>query len=118
MSTQNWKSHTPLAWAKEKEREGLNRFDNPQIGPEFIRQVEIIFPNVPPELLMGFALNAKVNENTTGFITGLADERPPRSAKPPLGGVATQSFHELGMFGVEGEIEGILHPRPDRPGHS
>ena len=102
MSNNDWKSETPSKWAKEKQDTGVKRFDDPELGPEFIRQCGIIFPSVPPELLMGFALNAGVRENTTGFITGLADERPPKKAKPPLGGVATQSFHELGMFGVEG----------------
>ena len=61
MSAEDWKSHTPLALAKDKEAEGMKRFENPGIRPEFVRQSDIIFSNVPPELLLGFALNANVN---------------------------------------------------------
>ncbi len=92
--------NSPEAWAEDHVAEGLQRFGD--FGNEFRRQCGIVFPGVPPELLMGFALNGGVSENTTGFITGLEDERPPRRERPPLGGVARQAFHELGMFGVEG----------------
>jgi N-acetylmuramoyl-L-alanine amidase len=91
---------SPAQWAKDRRKEGLRRFD--EFGDEFVRQSKAVFPGVPAEALMGFTLNGKVKENTTGFITGLEDERPPKRERPPLGGVSAQKFHELGMFGVEG----------------
>jgi N-acetylmuramoyl-L-alanine amidase len=91
---------SPAQWAKGKRKEALRRFD--EFGGEFERQCKIVFPGVPPEAIMGFTLNGGVKENTTGFITGLEDERPPKRERPPLGGIAAQKFHELGMFGVEG----------------
>jgi N-acetylmuramoyl-L-alanine amidase len=90
----------PHEWAKDVVAEGARRFK--EFGEEFTRLSNAVYPGVPPEALMGCALNGKPGENTTGFITGLEDERPPQRETPPLGGVASQNFHELGMFGVEG----------------
>lgn len=67
---------------------------------DILRITRALAPNAAPEFFMGVASNGGLRENTTGFRTGLADERT--AARPPLGGVATQSFHELGWFGVEG----------------
>ncbi len=108
-----YRSSLPSVWGAGKRRDGIDRFND--FGVEFIRQSNIIFPGVPPELIMGFAMNGGKFENTTGFRTGLPDEHRPN---PPAGiacapvlregqrefGSASlhQQFHEIGMFGVEG----------------
>lgn len=68
---------------------------------DIVRIAHAIAPNAAPEFFVGVASNGALRENTTGFLTGLADERAPGTS-PPLGGVASQTFHELGWFGVEG----------------
>lgn len=123
-SPSEYRSALPSVWAQGKRSMGLGRFN--QFGTEFTRQVNIVFPGVAPELLMGFALNGGQTENTTAFVTGLSDEHRPEAELPdfmrasgypnslrcapsrrPSSGewsnvVLRQTFHELGMFGVEG----------------
>lgn len=79
---------------------------------DILRISRALAPNAAPEFFMGVASNGSLRENTTGFRTGLAEERAP-GTNPPLGGVATQSFHELGWFGVEGGSRNGPAPGPD-----
>ncbi len=78
---------------------------------DILRISRALAPNAAPEFFMGVASNGSLRENTTGFRTGLADERT--AARPPLGGVATQSFHEIGWFGVEGGSRNGPAPGPE-----
>lgn len=79
---------------------------------DILRISRALAPNAAPEFFMGVASNGSLRENTTGFRTGLAEERA-AGTNPPLGGVATQSFHELGWFGVEGGSRNGPAPAPD-----
>jgi hypothetical protein len=110
--TGQWPEHSPERWAAGKAAEGHRRYC--EFGEEFVRQCDIVFPGVPSEILMGFALNGGIWENTTGLIEGTPEEQA--SAVPPLASkrlegerlenhskaLKRQPFHELGMFGIEG----------------
>ncbi len=102
-NTTRTRARSPQVYAQEK----LSMIKGwwQSYNADIVRISHALAPNAAPEFFMGVASNGGLRENTTGFLTGLPDERA-AGVQPPLGGVASQSFHELGWFGVEGGPRG------------
>ena len=94
----------PERWAASKLAEARRRWGLPAFATTARAAVARLMPGSPVSWVFGFAANGGTGENTTGWVTGSPDERAAaeRAGRRPLGGVAAQSFHELGAFGVEG----------------
>jgi hypothetical protein len=96
-------NHSPVQWAREKLKKmsgwWADQNVDPQVGKLYVgktirEMTPKVFPGVPAEAIIGFCANANIKENTTE-------------------GVASQKFHEIGLFGTEAGPRNGPAPNPD-----
>lgn len=66
------------------------------IGSSIRQMIPLVFPGVPPEVMLGFCANGSLRGNTTEALS-------------------SQRFHEIGLFGTEAGLRDgpAPNPRPD-----